>query len=636
MTDPIDVAAGAAGGLFSAIGGPIVRALGGQWRKVQWEFAEAKYRERIIQDLAKTRLLGSANEINLESLFTEVFFVPEASASRRFSSAAMSFSDFSELNSQRNTERLGAKDALTQNDRLYILGTPGAGKSTFLKHVAVSAAKGQIFGLPIFVSLKDWSDSKRSFIDHLTHEFDVCGFADAKPVVLALLNSGDAILLLDGLDEVATADGVRDQVVKTIVEIERKYPQTKILLTCRTSANDHSFSQFKYVEIADFHAEQQEHFVKRWFSNEPAKASSFLEQFSDDTSRTLRELGRKPLLLAFLCITYEQTLDFPRTKSALHAEAIDVLLNKWDASRSIKRDQYGLTGAQRKRQFLAQLAIRTFELDKYAISTVLIEAVLQRFLLKVPGAEQYQEVDAGSLARSLEAAHGIIVERAVGLFAFSHLSIHEYFAALGIVNRISSGEQWNKVVPAEAVRTPRWREVLLHVGSTLHDGDEYFAYLKDACDQYLQLSNEALALFARVSFIASHDDLFARFSKNSAKVLKESSSYADAFHEDFYPSSRLSNSVTRFERSLLYLLRQHRQFGRPIGSGLTALWRRLEVLREILSWKHGIGHCVGMIANASNFDDHLTQFIDSQDVLLIMLDDIFLSDRDRARSQLLS
>lgn len=636
MTDPLYVAAGASGGLFSAIGMPLARSLGGQWKRVQWEFAETKYRERVRRNLSRTRLLGAAEEVDIESLFTDVSFVPESSASRRFSAAAMSFTDFSDLVDRRKAERFDALEALKRCDRLYILGTPGAGKTTFLKHVAVAAAAGRIPGLPIFIALKDWADSGKDFMAFATHEFNVCGFSDATPVIEALLASGDALLLFDGLDEVNTANGSRGTIVKALVELERKYPDSRILLTCRTSANDHSFSRFKYVEIADFLPPQQTTFVGKWFASDPPRAAQFLERFGDDTSRTLRELGRKPLFLAFLCLAFDQTLDFPRTKSALHAEAVDVLLNKWDASRSIQRDNYGLKGAQRKKQFLAQLAQRSFELDRYAFTETMLASVLAHFLERMPGVDQNAEIDAATLARSLEAAHGILVERAVGLFAFSHLSIHEYFAALGLVNLVASGASWPTLVPHDALYTPRWREVLLHVGSALHDGETFLAFLLQSAQEHIDRSPQTARLLAHVTRVAAEDTLFEQFAVNPVRWLQRHSEYGNSFCEDFYPSTHLSNAITRLERSVLYLLKLHRDNGRPLPASLVALWRRLEVLRETVAFKHGLALVLGMVVDPDGLDEHLAHCVDGQDVLLILLDDILVAQRDKARDRILA
>lgn len=591
------------------------------------EAAEARYRERLRRSLSKTRLLGARNEVDIESLFTEVHFLPEASATRRFGATSTSFGDFAEVVDRRKAERIPAVDALRTARRLYILGTPGAGKTTLLRHVAVSAAAGRTEGFPIYVLLKDWADSGLGFAEFVGRELEVSGFEKPAEVLDGLLRSGQALLLFDGLDEVGTQRDARARIIKTIVDLSHRHDQVRILLTCRTSASDHQFEHFRYVEVADFLPAQQEDFVRKWFAHDAPKAALFLEELAGDNSRGLRDLGRKPLFLAFLCVAFEQTLEFPRSKSALYAEAIEVLLSRWDGSRSIQREAYGLKGAQRKKQFLAQLALRSFAIDRFAMHEMLIEAVLQRFLKRLPGGDQYGEIETAQLVRSLEAAHGILLERAVGVFAFSHLSIHEYFAALGLVSNVASGTPWAELVPFEAVYTSRWREVLLHVGSLLHDGDAYLRYVRSCIAEQLR-RNELVRRFVDAgSRLADDADSFSRFTNAPARFVEQRQARKASVAEDFYPSTRLSNSVQRLERSLLYSLKGSREQQRP-PPGLQAAWRRLEVLREAMSYKQATPMLLGAQQLSARFDDQLADFVDSQDLYLVLLDDVMVADRD--------
>ena len=43
---------------------------------------------------------------------------------------------------------------------LFILGKPGAGKTTFLKYLTVQAAQYKLNQLPIFISLNEWANNR--------------------------------------------------------------------------------------------------------------------------------------------------------------------------------------------------------------------------------------------------------------------------------------------------------------------------------------------------------------------------------------------------------------------------------------------------------------------------------------------
>jgi predicted NACHT family NTPase len=89
-----------------------------------------------------------------------------------------------------------------EEKRFYLLGQPGSGKTTFLKYLTLQACAGKISKTPIFVSLKEWSDSKLTLLEFITEQFDICQFPDAESFISNLLKNGKAFLLFDGLDEV--------------------------------------------------------------------------------------------------------------------------------------------------------------------------------------------------------------------------------------------------------------------------------------------------------------------------------------------------------------------------------------------------------------------------------------------------
>jgi hypothetical protein len=632
-TGPTAIARGA---VIPLLRKPLNRSDGSPWTLEDWTHAEQRYRDGVLSQLRKTRLIGSGREVDLESLFTDVHFVPEASASKRFGSGLGALSDFQGMVERRRADRFNAMDALKAHSRLYVLGTPGAGKSTFLRHVAVMAAGRRITGFPLFVALKDWSDSGQDFMNFAAQSLAAFGQGgEARAVLAAILESPDCLLLLDGLDEVPEAGNARQRVIRAIEEQSRRHPGMKILLTCRTAANEHLFQDFRYVEVADFLQEQQKCFVEKWYVDDPRRAAQFLESFRDPSNHALRDLGRKPLMLAFLCLAFDQTLEFPSSKSALYAEAIDVLLVRWDANRSIQREMYGLVGPQRKKMFLAQLAYRAFELDRYGMSTMLIDAVLRRFLQRLPGGDQLQDIDASVLARSFESAHGILVERAAGVFSFAHLSIHEYFAGVGLANAVAAGGSWGELLPEDAIYSARWHEILLHAGAAVQDGESFLSFIRKCIGGMVKPNPTLTLLLLRTSHVADTVDVFDEFSRGGLRYLKTHSEFKEGYLQDFSMSSKIDAALSRLERSLLYCLRQYREAQKESPLSLLSAWRRFEVLREVLINRQGVALMVGMIPNTEGLEISLHRYIDAQDLYLKLTDEVMVVNRDKDRLNLL-
>lgn len=329
------------------------------WAKVNWDDAEDKYRRSLRTNLSTTKVLGNPKPISIEDIYTDVYVHDRPSALRVFSQDFMD-GEFTKNRTLPSMDRHHAVDIGRTGENLFVLGRPGSGKTTFLKYLALLACRGSIARVPIFISLKDFTDSKKRIIEFIEDQFDICGFPEAGPFILALLSNGKALLLLDGLDEVGDQYGSRSQIIREVTNISKKYRDCQFCLTCRTAATDYSFEQFKYLEIADFSDDQQKTFIKQWYSDKPEILNRFEQGWSDAYNDSLRELGKTPLLLTLLCLSFDQTLSFPARQVDLYKEAIDALLRKWDSSRLIVRDEFYKHLSHSRREHLLESVASNF------------------------------------------------------------------------------------------------------------------------------------------------------------------------------------------------------------------------------------------------------------------------------------
>jgi predicted NACHT family NTPase len=244
--------------------------------------------------------------------------------------------------------------------------------------------------IPLFITLKEFaeSDNQLSMVDFLIQLFAMYGIAPnikAKEGFLAtiikrvkneaplpvdlnaveqLLAQGKLLLLLDGLDEVPAADSSR--VLQEIQDFTTKFNRNQFVITCRIAAREYTFQKFTEVEVADFNGEQIKSFSQKWFTakNDTVKANKFVEKLQED--KPYRELATNPLLLTLLCLVFEESAEFPKNRSELYKEGLDVLLKKWDVKRNIEREQvYKKLSLKRKEDLLSQVAYSTFEIEQY-------------------------------------------------------------------------------------------------------------------------------------------------------------------------------------------------------------------------------------------------------------------------------
>ena len=383
-----------------------------------------------------------------------------------------------------------------------ILGKPGAGKTTFLKHLAIQCVEGAFKPelVPLFITLKDFSEApgQPSLLDYLMRLFASYGvepdtkakteslttlLGDNATAVELFLNQGRVFVLLDGLDEVREADNSR--VLQQIQSFTNQFRKNLFIITCRIAAKEYTFEQFTEVEIADFDDQQIEIFTAKWFQakQDLVKAKTFMEKLKQE--KGIRELATSPLLLTLLCSVFEESATFPSNRSELYKEGLDVLLKKWDVKRNIERDQaYKKLSLNRKEDLLSQIAIDTFEPGNYFFKQKDVEREINTYIRNLPDAnteEEALQLDSEAVLKSIEAQHGLLVERARGIYSFSHLTFHEYFTARELVASSKSDIFLTRLLPH--LTETRWREVFLLTVGMVRSADELLQTMKQEVDR---------------------------------------------------------------------------------------------------------------------------------------------------------
>ena len=461
-----------------------------------WKNNLKVYLRKMHERYNKLILLGSSDPAPLEGVFTDVYLLDKVSAERR--SSFLDVGKEMEL-LEHNAERENAV-AFVCNPKVkhvMILGKPGAGKTTFLKHLVMQATDGRIDKVPIFVILKQWSDKESGLsitglLSFMAEQFDICGFSDAEPFIEYILQEGQALVLLDGLDEINQRDEngkeLRNKAIKTIEDFAVKFDQSKCVMTCRVAANEYRFLDFKYAEVADFIPEQVNAFVDKWFRNDLKLRDLFKSELNKSVNRGLRDLTTSPMLLSLVCLAYEETREFPPGRRVeIYKQAVDALMRKWDISRGIKRDApyKGMTLGQ-KENLIAEVAAKTFEKGDYFLRKQFLAEKVQEYLGKI-FALPPDRGDGEVVMKQVEAQNSIWVERAHDIYSFSHLSLQEYLTADYIKNSGSS-RVLKTLLSSEHIVDNRWREVILNIAGMLSYPEEFFEFYSQTLQKMMAQS----------------------------------------------------------------------------------------------------------------------------------------------------
>jgi NACHT domain len=378
-------------------------------------------------------------------------------------------------------KRFGLRDALGQEKPavLAVVGAPGIGKTTLLRHAARQGClrrlsrrhrRGHARDLPILLYLRDHAtaiinDPAVSLPALLRTTLTTVG-ADEPPGWLERkLRDGECLVLLDGLDEVALPGSRRAVAIWAERQIQA-YARNDFVVSSRPLGY-----QAVRVEGADiakacgFTAGQVTQFIRDWYheieihglSKSEAKADpgaveraeARARQRADDLMKILAntpslfDLAVNPLLLTMMANLHEYLPSLPRTRASLYSEICAVMLGR-------RRQQMGITsplGAQEKKAILAGLAyammeLRVGDLSRADLLTAIAPA-LERESPDVTPEEFLSDVRSD----------GLLIERGTDRYAFAHKTFQEYLTAAhireeGYVSRLSaavSDDWWAEV-----------------------------------------------------------------------------------------------------------------------------------------------------------------------------------------------
>jgi len=442
---------------------------------------------RVLDMTHPVELLGS------QGIYTHVNILEKISGRRRLGLTellqevdANKFDRFGL--SQIAEARISGLDAANRYSKLVILGKPGAGKTTFLKYLAMKCLDGEFQAdrVPVFITLRDFAEvsHKQELLEFITNQYG--------EELKSIIQYGKALILLDGLDEIRQQDAA--MVVNQVRQLSMSFADNQFIITCRIAARTYVFEHFVEVEIADFDLEQVNTFVNKWFGpNDASKAKCLMRKLNDN--HHLKELASNPLLLNLLCVVFEESGDFPINKSELYQEVIDIPLEKWDAQRNIERHQISKKlSVKRKEDLLSYIAWKTFERGEYFFKRRDVEQYITEYLSNLADSESHEntlELDSRAVLRSIEAQHNLLIERARDIYSFSHLAFHEYFAAKSIVSSIISHKSDHEALKAfvNHASEPCWGEVFILAVSMLASADNLLLLMKQAIDKTLDLDN---------------------------------------------------------------------------------------------------------------------------------------------------
>ena len=356
-----------------------------------------------------------------------------------------------------------------QKQNLVVLGAPGTGKTTLLKHLTLTLADPtqdapRLDKTPVFLYLRDIAHqiqrnpnfSLRQAIMKLLRSRQVNARLDWFAAEMA---DGRCLIMLDGLDEVANLE-MRQQVAAWVQRQMQQHPNNQFIITSRPFGYESNpLPQTLQLEVKLFTIEQVRLFINNWYlatemqtqgRSDAGVRRDAAQRATDLLSRlhqapALLEMGINPLLLTMIATIHHYRNSLPDQRVALYHEICDVFLGKRQQARGMT---FPLTPLQKKRvlQALAyEMMRRNLRNISQADAADIIDPTLKR-VNPQNASTQFLE--------SITTSSGLLVEHSPGTFSFAHLTFQEYLTAVYIKEH-----QLEKVL-LEHVEDAWWHETI--------------------------------------------------------------------------------------------------------------------------------------------------------------------------------
>jgi formylglycine-generating enzyme required for sulfatase activity/energy-coupling factor transporter ATP-binding protein EcfA2 len=398
------------------------------------------------------------------------------------------------------TVTVTVNEALAAHRRLVVLGDPGSGKTTLLRYLALVYGRDLAQGggwvqeklgiaetgfLPILLPLRQIGSFLESRPDEGVEghkrllEF-LQRYLQNERIDVPLdffddyLRHGRALLLFDGMDEVA-GNALRRRVARLVEAFTRAYPDCRYVVTSRIvgySGVARLGEGYVTSTVRDFTLADVTKFLNHWHrlvAVGQMGAGQAAEHYAQEQTRQLleavqsneriRELAINPLLLTVIALVHRDRVRLPDRRAELYAEAVDVLMGKWDEARGVV-EQAVLADrpfdAGDRRLMLQSVALHMQERTIKEIETADLHDLLETLFLEITNDKREATAAAGRFLAVIAERTGLLAARGAGVYAFSHLTFQEYLAALAVAAR----EDYVAYSLARSADT-WWREVIL-------------------------------------------------------------------------------------------------------------------------------------------------------------------------------
>lgn len=384
---------------------------------------------------------------------------------------------------------------LSRSRRILIEGQPGAGKSTFLRLVACMLARdllGQTYKkdtswrqhflgfpgkvappLPILLRLSllvdllprlSGDDNRNRLLD-LFEQHCRDAKLDFEPEIWRhKLERGQAILLLDGLDEVADLN-LRERVFRIFADAEENWRSVLVVASRPFRTEELRHRGFLLAVVEPFRKMEIERFLAAWISalyeeKHEKTLTGQAERYRQTLQEAImsrpavRQLAANPVMLTALCVVHYNDGRLPEARALVYGSVIEWLLRSRDTVRDLEFNLSALFATRA----LSQLALGLMKGGKKTIFDLAQAAkvVAPAFERERPGKSLPELEEEATRWLLFECENSGVLEEVAGKkLRFWHLTFEEYLAARELARNDDGWAQLEK-----HLSDPQWAETI--------------------------------------------------------------------------------------------------------------------------------------------------------------------------------
>jgi len=399
----------------------------------------------------------------LENLFVPIDLLP------LHNSLAISIDEKSDeangTKSDRESKPIKLGTALERNRRIALLGLPGSGKSTVIKRLATAYAfrprKDQVNDslpdkewFPIIIRCRHLGDrAKLPILEILKEVRSRAEIPEAdgpqfEKLLSQTLQTGSALLLIDGLDEISN-ESTRIAFVTQLRLFLAMYPSSALVVTSREAGfrtvGSALSGDCEHYSMAPLSAESITALIASWYreiggTQKEIQINAERCKSAILSNNRIAELASNPLLLTTILLIRRWVTQLPTKRSALYAKAVEVLLISWNVEGHSPLDQD---------EVIPQLAFVALEMMRLGVQRV-FQADLQRMLQQarsaMPDVLSFSKTSPSELISRVELRSSLLLQSGnemhegtiQPLYEFRHLLFQEFLAAKAIVEGYST------------------------------------------------------------------------------------------------------------------------------------------------------------------------------------------------------